>query len=85
MVRSSAQRGGIGSRLLQAGLDRSDSEGKACFLIASPFGHPLYSHREFKMVDVIDHDLSDWTGSDMGYGLYRSTVMVRLPSLKNES
>ena len=80
VVRAEAQRRGIGSRLLELGLVRADADHESCFLYATPAGYPLYLRYEFVEIDRIDVDLSRWYGVNKGYGVWRNTFMIRLPT-----
>ncbi|KAG4424776.1 hypothetical protein IFR04_002124 [Cadophora malorum] len=77
------QRRGMGTALLEWGHEMADREGVPCFLIASPVGHPLYKHVEWKEIGILEVDLKDWAdyagGGDLGWGLYRYYYMLRLP------
>lgn len=43
---------GLGSMLLQWGLDRADRDGLEVYLSASPAGRPLYEKRGFQVVEI---------------------------------
>jgi len=69
------QRRGIGSQLVNVGLDRADEEGKFCFLSGSPMGVPVYAKLGFEAVGRLEIDLSDFGG----VGTHVHVAMIRKP------
>jgi GNAT superfamily N-acetyltransferase len=81
------QRRGIGTALLEWGLALADKERVPCFLLASPFGYPLYRSLGWNVVgEDIVLDLKEWVkyaeGGDMGWGVYKMRFMLRMPRIK---
>jgi GNAT superfamily N-acetyltransferase len=81
------QRRGIGTALLEWGLALADREKVPCFLLASPFGYPLYRSLGWNVVgEDIVLDLKEWVqyaeGGDMGWGVYKMRFMLRMPRIK---
>jgi GNAT superfamily N-acetyltransferase len=73
-VDPAAQGRGIGSALLNWGMDVADREGVDCWLTSTPVGYGVYRRLGFVDVDVMDLDLRRWavgrSGSeDWGRGL----------------
>ncbi|TEY59449.1 hypothetical protein BOTCAL_0192g00120 [Botryotinia calthae] len=77
------QRRGMGSALVVHGNQLADKEGLPIFMLASPFGFPLYTKHGFETVQSLDVDLREWApnakGNDKGYGNYKFRYMQRLP------
>ena len=79
MVLPAYHRRGIGSELLRWVLANTDMDRHPAWLAAQPKGRGLYGRFGWKEVDYLDIDLSKWAGPLTGYGLLRSTLMIRPP------
>ncbi|KAE9373756.1 hypothetical protein N431DRAFT_438921 [Stipitochalara longipes BDJ] len=80
------QRRGIGSALLKWGHALAERENVPSFLGASPFGYPLYMSLGWNVVAGVVLDLKEWVGAgdeDMGWGVYKSRFMLRLPRVED--
>ncbi|KAH8894508.1 acyl-CoA N-acyltransferase [Thozetella sp. PMI_491] len=76
-----AQGRGIGTKLVQWGVDKADVDGLACWAHASPAGHGLYNRLGFQEVGSSAYDLDEWApggkGGNRGWGRYTFRYMVR--------
>ncbi|KAK1530187.1 acetyltransferase [Colletotrichum costaricense] len=72
---------GIGTRLVQHGLEEVDSQNLACWVHASPSSYKLYEKAGFQEVGKSDYDLAEWapvgTGGELGWGTYTFRYMLR--------
>ncbi|KAK1705936.1 acyl-CoA N-acyltransferase [Colletotrichum acutatum] len=72
---------GIGTRLLQHGLEKIDSQSLACWIHASPSSYRLYEKAGFQEVGKSEYDLAEWapvgTGGEVGWGTYTFRYMLR--------
>ena len=66
---------GIGSKLMQWGLEKADATNSRIYLDASEAGEPLYAKYGFKIVQEFVFDLA----SKGGQGTQKFTVMIREP------
>lgn len=66
---------GVGSLLLNWGLQKADEEGLVCYLNASEAGKRMYEKRGFEVRKVIEWDRGVWGGE----GVDRYWCMVREP------
>lgn len=76
------QRRGIGSKLVQWGLDQADAEGLPCWIHASDAGRRVYEAAGFEQVGYDEYDLDVWATksenmSSQGWGSYTFRYMVR--------
>jgi len=69
------QRRGLASKLLKHVLDSADREGKKAYIEATLAGYPVYERLGWKVVDVVEIDLSKWGGKGMG----SNRIMLREP------
>jgi GNAT superfamily N-acetyltransferase len=69
------QRGGVGRKLLEWGLDKADKEGVELWIDASQYGKGLYEKMGWKEVGVVEVDVGKW-GSETG-GVNRTVCMIR--------
>lgn len=72
-VHPSHQGRGIGSLLLNWGLEKADTEGLAVYLTASEAGKRMYDKRGFEVRRVVEWDRAEWGGE----GVDRYWCMVR--------
>ena len=79
MVLPAHQRKGIGSAMLRHGFEKLGAAEVPIWLITQMNGHELYKKFGFEEVEVVDVDLSEYTGLYRGYGVYRSICMLRQP------
>lgn len=74
---------GIGSRLVQWGVERAEAQGLACWAHASPAGHSLYARAGFEELGRSDYDLAAWApggrAGGRGWGVYTFRYMLRRP------
>ncbi|OIW35218.1 hypothetical protein CONLIGDRAFT_639518 [Coniochaeta ligniaria NRRL 30616] len=77
---------GIGTQLVQWGVDRADAEGLPCWAHASPAGYALYEPTGFREVGRCEFDLGEWApdggsgegdGDGRGWGVYVFRYMMR--------
>lgn len=68
---------GIGSSLLQWGLDAADEKGVECWIDASPMGVELYKRMGWVEVDHVDVDLGKYGGE--GGKMDRTVCLIRKP------
>ena len=71
-VRPSYRRHGLGSQLIQAGLNFADAKGAPVTVMASSMGLPLYLKLGFEKVEEIELDFGK-------YGLETETMLIRKP------
>ena len=72
------QRRGIGSMLVQWGVDKSNESGIPAYLESTEIGSPLYMKFGFKEVDRLTLAMSKWAEFG-GQGSYSYVYMVRWP------
>ncbi|PMD41234.1 hypothetical protein L207DRAFT_511149 [Hyaloscypha variabilis F] len=77
---------GIGTGILRWGI--AAQENVPLFLGASPAGYPLYNSLGWNVVAEVVIDLKEWVagagGGDMGWGVYKSRFMLRLPRVDDD-
>ncbi|KAN0099768.1 acyl-CoA N-acyltransferase [Hyaloscypha variabilis] len=77
----SSQGHGIGTKLVQWGVDKADSEGLVCWAHASPSGHFLYRNNGFEEVGRSEFDLGKWVPDEMRgereWAMYTFRYMLR--------
>jgi len=61
---TSYQRRGIGSRLVNVGLEKADKEGVEVYLSGSPMGVPVYKKLGFEEVGRIEIPLQEYGGKE---------------------
>ncbi|KAL0935130.1 GNAT family [Colletotrichum truncatum] len=75
------QRRGIGTKLVQQGLEEIDAEGLPCWIHASPSSYKLYEKAGFQEVGRNDYDLDEWApggkNGNRGWGRYTFRHMLR--------
>lgn len=71
------QRKGIGSKLLEWGLERADEKGYHCWIDSSPQGLGLYKKHGWEEIGFLDVDLAGW-GGEQGV-IDRTVFLVRKP------
>ncbi|KAL8785419.1 MAG: hypothetical protein Q9195_008654 [Heterodermia aff. obscurata] len=79
MVVPAFQRMGVGSTLLQHGLELLGANKVPIWLVTQMRGRAIYLKFGFEDVEVIDFDLSDFAGPYQGFGIHRNICMVRQP------
>ena len=60
------QRRGLGSALLQWGIERADAERVPCWVQASPSACTVYTRAGFRVVGFTDHELDEWAPGGKG-------------------
>ena len=75
------QRRGIGTKLLQWGIDKADAGDLPCWTHASPASYTLYERVGFQEVGKSDYDLDEYApggrGGNRGWGRYTFRYMLR--------
>ncbi|KAF3806768.1 hypothetical protein GCG54_00000134 [Colletotrichum gloeosporioides] len=75
------QRRGIATKLIQAGLEKIDYEGLACWIHASPSSYGMYAKVGFEEVGRNEYDLDEWAPGgrqgDNRWGRYIFRHMLR--------
>lgn len=56
------QRRGLGSQLVNFGLEKADHDGLPCYLSGSPMGVPVYTKLGFEEVGRLQVDLKEYGG-----------------------
>jgi GNAT superfamily N-acetyltransferase len=56
------QRRGLASKLLKQVLDLADREATKAYIEATLAGYPVYERLGYKVVDIVEVDLSKWGG-----------------------
>jgi ribosomal protein S18 acetylase RimI-like enzyme len=82
MIMPAAQRRGVGSALLRAGLAASDAKGWKAYINASPSGAPLYRKFGWKDYTSVTVNLKDFGGLDIDettIGLVREVGAKEIP------
>ena len=77
MVHPAWQRRGVGSNMIQWAFEHLQLNTMPVWLSAQPDGYALYMRYGWKQVEVVDMDLSKWTGPNRGYGMHRTVCMLR--------
>ncbi|KAH8599123.1 hypothetical protein B0O99DRAFT_613068 [Bisporella sp. PMI_857] len=74
---------GVGSKLVQQGVERADAGKLPCWIHASPAGYGVYTLAGFQEVGKFDMDLDEYApgrrGVNRGWGRYTFRYMVRQP------
>lgn len=73
---------GIGSSLIDWGLDQADKEGSACYVESSPAARPLCIKKGFKHIGEMQIELGRYKD---GYEQYRHMVLLRPPRTSDGS
>lgn len=75
------QRRGVGSKLIQWGIERADVDGLPCWAHASPTSYRLYERAGFQEFGKTDYNLDEWApggkGGNRGWGRYTFRYMLR--------
>ena len=79
LIRPQSQGQGIGSRLLQYGLEKLGADKVPTLIITQARINEYYHQFGFNDVRIVDVDLADYMGRRKGYGMHRSNVMIRPP------
>lgn len=74
----SYQRKGIGSQLVNYGLERAERDGKKVYLSAAPKGVPVYTKLGFGEVGRLEFPLGEWGGD----GVHVHVAMVKEPGVR---
>ena len=74
-VHPSYHRLGLGTRLIQPGLEAADAAGAQTYIEASPFGLPLYLRHGWKPVDEMVIDMRQYGGDE----IVRHQYLMREP------
>jgi GNAT superfamily N-acetyltransferase len=69
------QRRGLASKLLKHVLEMADRDGKKAYIEATVAGYPVYERLGWKVVDLVEIDLSKWGGKGIG----SNRIMLRAP------
>jgi predicted N-acetyltransferase YhbS len=68
---------GIGSKLIQCGIDMADAERLPCWAHASPVGHHLYAKAGFQELGRSEYDLEEFDDGNESWGQYIFRYMQR--------
>ena len=80
-VRPSAQRQGIGTKLLEWAFDRYNLSDEKVFVQTVMNSEGFYEKFGWEQVGYKDIDLSEWGGKNKGFGILRSPQLLRQSGL----
>ena len=78
-VRPSAQRQGIGTKLLEWAFEQYNLTLEKVFVQTLMDSEGFYEKFGWEQVDYKDVDLSEWGGKNKGFGILRSPQLLRQP------
>ena len=76
-VLSQYQGQGVGTRLLRYALDQLKLDQRCIYLRTPAATREIFLHQGWREVDTYDVDLAEWAGKLRGYGMYRTSILVR--------
>lgn len=75
-VKPSCQIQGIGSKLIQLGLDRSKDDGTLLHVCAEAPAYEFFAKMGFKTTKHFDIDLRKYASANSGFGIFRLSGMM---------